>query len=331
MSRSYAYICVVLFCVQDTPKYAWNFTHTHTSMPLFLSSASSKEEVVHREEEGRDLSPCPQEPERPFGCGWKCAAACPASCIKGPNAHKHCTQCWLAVCCSSDSATHWPWLCFPGWGWEEARGAKKLWGLLRRRLWLPTAPEGGIGRRRAGGSVTPLQYWQATGSPPSWLWWWWWKRWRWGGCGGRRAGDDCRRTREYALRFGLLGFWEDNNFFENCGQQFIYYFFKYIFSISCTYLLLILTGHLHPVAVVCLCLWVWRRSRTPKQSCSYLRWGNGWPHVTPRDPTQTKPRLTRVEQSYNRMAITKMKAAAVSQFRVCMLVLSAEIRQEYTG
>lgn len=51
----------------------------HPPDSLLCSSlpASSKEEIVHREEEGRDLSPRPQKSERPAGCRWESAAARP--------------------------------------------------------------------------------------------------------------------------------------------------------------------------------------------------------------------------------------------------------------
>lgn len=56
-----------------------------SSLLCLSPPASPKEEIVHREEEGRDLSPCPQESERPVGGGREGAAARPAARHKGSD------------------------------------------------------------------------------------------------------------------------------------------------------------------------------------------------------------------------------------------------------
>lgn len=49
----------------------------HYSLLCLSLPASSKEEIVHREEEGRDLSPRPQKSEGPAGCRWESPTARP--------------------------------------------------------------------------------------------------------------------------------------------------------------------------------------------------------------------------------------------------------------
>lgn len=44
------------------------------------SSALQKEEKFYWKEERGDLSPGPQESERPPGCRWERSAACPSAC-----------------------------------------------------------------------------------------------------------------------------------------------------------------------------------------------------------------------------------------------------------
>ena len=92
--------------------------HPHDSLLCLSLPASSKEEIVHREEEGRDLSPRPQKSERPAGCRWESAAARPPARRRQGTASLHFSQ-KLELCCHNSKKTRrfltfkifcWLWL-----------------------------------------------------------------------------------------------------------------------------------------------------------------------------------------------------------------------------